>query len=370
MMSVRPLVALLVALAPACSSQPHEQEVLTTTLYDPRKASDEQGPSPPRLGGEADGQERPGLIVLQDRRCTDRRCDTTKLVARLRTVLPGLRVTTHDWSDERCRELLDRYGLRYLPAYLLDGAATREPGFRAVAAHTRATPRGNMRYLAVKASFDPRAEICDNGRDDTGNGRVDCDDPGCKGKVVCRPEVPRRLELFVMSRCPYGMKALDSMAEVLDALGRDLDFRIHYIAEQKGEGFGSLHGQPEVDEDIRELCAIEHFGARHRYMDYIWCRNRDMKKPWQRCTGKGIDRKVLERCATGAEGRRLLREDLALAKELGIGASPTWLANNRFEFHGVAPEAIKQGFCRRNKGQAGCERRLSETSPVPEGVCD
>jgi len=353
-----PSLALVLALL-ACSSRSEEEEpVLTTTLHDPQARAGGAGPPPPRLDDRSGAERgRPALIVLRDRRCTDRSCDTAPLVARLRKALPGLEVTFHDWSGKRCRELLHRHGLTHLPVYLLDEAAARQPGFRAVAPHTRRTPRGNMRYLKIEASFDPRAEICDNGKDDTGNGRVDCDDPDCAAKIVCRPEVPRRLDLFVMSRCPHGMKALDAMSEVLGALGPDLDFRVHYIAKVEGGGFSSLHGEPEVEEDIRELCAMKHFGRRQRYMRYIWCRNRDMDRPWQRCAGReGIALEAIKRCSAGPEGRRLLRADLALARKLGINTSPTWLANNRFTFHGTAPEAIRQGFCRRNRGHAGCDR--------------
>jgi hypothetical protein len=280
-------------------------------------------------------------------------------------------VTRHDWSDQRCKQLLKREGLTYLPAYLLDRSAVGHPGFKQVAPDAGRTPGGTMHYLRVQARFDPRAEICDNNMDDTGNGKVDCSDPGCTGKVVCRPERLRRLELFVMSQCPYGMKALDSMSEVLDLFGHRIDFRIHYIADAEGSGFKSLHGEPEVQEDIRELCAMRHFGGGRRYMEYIWCRNRDMKASWRSCAGgRGIREAVIERCFTGEEGRRLLREDLKLAKELGITASPTWLANNRFVFHGIAPDRIRRELCRHNSGLRGCERQLSTKSPVPEGVCN
>jgi hypothetical protein len=97
-------------------------------------------------------------------------------------------------------------------------------------------------------------------------------------------------------------------------------------------------------------------------MHYIWCRNREIDQDWQRCVGRrGISKAVIERCSTGDEGRRLLREDLKLAKELGITSSPTWLANNRFVFHGNTPEAIRQAFCGRNRGLRGCDRPLSKT---------
>ena len=60
---------------------------------------------------------------------------------------------------------------------------------------------------------------------------------------------------------------------------------------------------------------------------------------------------------------------MELAKTLRISSSPTWLANNRFEFHAIPPESIKKQFCEHNQGLAGCEKRLSTKATVPDGVC-
>jgi len=80
------------------------------------------------------------------------------------------------------------------------------------------------------------------------------------------------------------------MKEVLDAFGKDIQFNINFIASAAGDGFQSLHGQGEVDEDIRELCAITKYAKDMKYMDYIWCRNQDIKGDWKKCTGdNGIE---------------------------------------------------------------------------------
>ncbi|MBN2358396.1 MAG: hypothetical protein JXR83_03025 [Deltaproteobacteria bacterium] len=311
------------------------------------------------------------VILLGDRRCTDRTCQTGPIVSSLNGVLPGLRVTQHDWSEPECKALFDSEGLRHLPAVLFEESVKQQPGYQKLSRFLVKTPKGTHLSLQIGATFDPRAEICDNKTDDTGDGLVDCADPTCKGKLVCRPEIPKKLDLFVMSQCPYGTMALDAMNEILPALDPSIDFNIHYIASVQGDGFNSLHGQPEVDENIRELCAIKHFAKNRGYMEYIWCRNRKIRDlDWKSCTGsKGIDAAVLEKCFTGEEGKALLREDIKLAEELNITASPTWLANNRFQFSGIAPEMVKNSFCSRNPGLSGCDKKLSEKSPRPEGAC-
>ena len=174
-----------------------------------------------------------------------------------------------------------------------------------------------------------------------------------------------------MSQCPYGVKALDSMKEVLEAFGNDIDFNVHFIANETAPGkFKSLHGQPEVDENIRELCAMKHYKKNYKYMDYILCRNKKIRsKEWKTCAVNGIKASVIEKCSTGAEGTKLLSEDVKIAKGLGIGASPTWLANNKFKFSGIAAEAIKQQVCKRNPGKKGCDKKLKANVSAPKGGC-
>ncbi|MBN2493784.1 MAG: hypothetical protein JXR96_04250 [Deltaproteobacteria bacterium] len=358
----------------ACSQKEPPEQAGTTVEYEPGEAG-RSGPPPPTLSAQRAAEkaaEPVTLLVLEDRRCTDLKCQTGPVIAKLEQTFDDLRVVRHDWSSEECKRIFESEKLERLPAFLFDASAKGSKGHAKIRRYLATTGSGRMQRLRYPTDFDPRAEICDNGRDDTGDGKVDCADPYCKGKPVCRPDQPRRLEVFTMSQCPFGTRALDSMEEVLDAFERKIDFRVHFIASEKDGEFKSLHGQDEVDENIRELCAIEHYPKGYRYMKYIWCRNRKIKdKNWKACTGaNGIRAETIEKCASGEQGKRLLAEDLKLAQSLGVKASPTWLANNRYLFHGIAPEAIKQELCKHNKGLEGCEKRLSSESPVPaNAVC-
>src|SRR5688500_7635512 len=136
-------------------------------------------------------------------------------------------------------------------------------------------------------AFDPTAEICDNSIDDDGNGKSDCGDPGCGATLGCRPARPGVLDLFVMSQCPYGAKAMIAANEFVDHMGKDVTLNVHFIGDERDGKLASMHGQPEVDEDIRERCAIEKYGKNHQFMDYLACRSLDYKnEEWQPCAEK------------------------------------------------------------------------------------
>ncbi|MBN1655199.1 MAG: hypothetical protein JXA30_15630 [Deltaproteobacteria bacterium] len=377
---VRPgvvLLSVLFALSHGCKGGSDEKSKDKKTVeIESEDGKDRTSKPAPSLAGKqktesAKATGRTQLIVLGDKRCTERECQIAPMIEQLKTVTPGIDVVTHDWSEAECKSLFESEGLQALPAFLFEPSIEKNSGHARISRFLNKTRSGRYLLLNTGASFDPRAEICDNKIDDTGNGLVDCQDSTCKEKLVCREEMPGRLELFVMSMCPYGTMAMDSMSEILDAFDHKIDFHIHFIASSSDKGLSSMHGQPEVDEDIRELCAIKHFPKNHRYMEYIWCRNRNIRSgDWKKCTGqKGINAAAIEKCFEGEEGKELLREDLKLAEKLGIRASPTWLANNRYLMHGIAPEAVKEQFCSHNKGLAGCEKKLSTETPKPAGVC-
>ncbi|MFH1511582.1 MAG: hypothetical protein ABIF10_07880 [Candidatus Woesearchaeota archaeon] len=308
------------------------------------------------------------MIVLNDKRCEE--CDVSSVVAQLKSIFPGLKTEELDHSDAQGKKLYDELELTFLPALLFDSSVKDADGYANVQRYLE--QKGDYLSLRIGASFDPAAEICDNNIDDTGNGMVDCDDETCKGKLICRPEIKNKLDVFVMSQCPFGVQALNAMQEVLDTFSGNIDFSVHYIADKNADGsFNSLHGQPEVDENIRELCAMKYYPNDYKYMDYVWCRNKAITSAdWESCAkDNGMSVAMIKACAEGDEGKKLLAEDLLLAKDLEISASPTFLANNKQEFGGIDAETVKAGFCKANEGLDGCDKTLTGATAAPAGSC-
>jgi len=323
----------------------------------------------PQVCNEIPAPVKVNMTVLSDARCAD--CKRAEgMVSRIQGTFPGLEVKRLDYMTDEGKALYKEAGLKLLPAFLFDESVEKDTeGYQQFGRYLEQV--GKYKSLKVGATFDPTAEICDNKVDDTGDGKVDCDDDTCKNSLACRKEMPKRLDVFVMSQCPFGVKALDSMKEVLTNFENKIDFNVNFIATEDGDGFKALHGQPEVDENIRELCAIKNYPKNYKYMDYIWCRNKNIRDTnWKSCTGgtTGIDTAKIEKCSTGDEGKKLLRENIKIGQALGVTGSPTWLANNRFKFSGVDAETIKKNVCSNNAGLKGCEKTLSSDSQT-KGSC-
>jgi protein-disulfide isomerase len=305
--------------------------------------------------------------ILNDQRCKP--CEQiARLIPQLKNVAPGLETRTVDYGTSEGKKLYAEAKVKYLPAVLFDQSLERDEE-AAQELQRYLQPAGPYRVLAIGSRFDPTAEICDNRVDDNGDGKVDCADPTCAEQLACRPEARKRLDVFVMSQCPYGVRALDAVREVFQNFaGQGVTLGVHYIASARGDGFESLHGQPEVEEDIRAVCAMQHYGAKAKYLDYIWCRNPTIRDAdWKPCAKGGIDARVIESCASGPEGKKLLAQNIKLAQTLSIEASPTWIANNKFPFSGIDAETIKKNLCSHNAGLKNCDKTLAGPPTTPEG---
>lgn len=298
------------------------------------------------------------VTVISDKRCAE--CNTAQLVSMLQSQVANPNINALDYSDAAGRKLVDDLGATTLPLVLFDDTLKADTeASQGLGRYLK--PLGTMQTLNVGASFMP---ACAN----EGGCALD----QCKSTLACRPEQPNKLELFVMSQCPYGVQALNSMQEVLANFKGNVDFKVNYIANGSAQaGFQSLHGQAEVDEDIRELCVIKNYSKNAKYMDYVLCRNKDIRSgEWEKCATNGIDAKVVKTCSTSDEGKKLLEESLKVSNALAIGASPTWIANGKYKFSGIDAQSIKSNLCSHNPKLAGCDATLStNTNGTPQGGC-
>lgn len=298
------------------------------------------------------------VTLLGDKRCAE--CDTKRIEGQIRQKVANPVITTLDYTTPEGKALFDKVKPMNLPAAIFDSSLDADKESAAGLARGL-KPAGDYKVMA-SGGWNPACA------DDGG-----CELAECKPTLQCRTEEPNKLEVFVMSECPFGVKGLDAMKEVIDNFKKNdakLDFKINFIGDGDANNLKAMHGQTEVDENIREICAIKNYPDNYKYMDYIWCRNKNIKdKNWQACTGgdTGIDTAVIEKCFNG-EGKQLLADSYAYSKAIGFGASPTWLANGKYKFSGVDPEGIKTNVCKYNK-LGGCDAKLTgPAAPAKPGA--
>jgi hypothetical protein len=225
-----------------------------------------------------------------------------------------LEVTWLDWSDPAGRDLAAQVGAVFLPAYVFQPGVANNPGWDFLVSHL--TQSGELWALDAdksKSSHDPRLEVCDNAIDDTGDGKVDCDDPdctfakvcredctngvddtgdgkkdckdpGCKGHeacledcangaddngnkkvdckdphcdedLACRKEMKGRLDLFVMSDCKYCDKAVTALLDLDEPVAKAMKVTVHFV-------MSGLDGYGYADYKNKSRC--------EKYPDGFW----------------------------------------------------------------------------------------------------
>lgn len=157
------------------------------------------------------------------------------------------------------------------------------------------------------------------------------------------------VDLYVMSKCPYGVQAEDFFAPVLKELGNSVDFNLNFIAGDSGNGsFGSLHGPTEVAGDIVDLCAIKY--EPNKYMDLITCMNDDpssIPDNWQDCSKKlGLNTNSIKTCSEGSEGKQLLSDSIKKSEAANAQGSPTIIINGE-DYGGQRDTlSLKRAICK------------------------
>ena len=170
-----------------------------------------------------------------------------------------------------------------------------------------------------------------------------------RGFYAARPVKENTLELFVMSQCPFGVSAENSVleAEKDKLLPAGTKLEIHFIGDAKkkeggGWEFSSLHGEPEWQENARQLFISRRFPDKFRA--YLTERNRDIKSPdWEKAAkAAGIDAAAVT--AGFEEAKDMLAEDFAKTTALGITSSPSIILGGREFMMGLGELIKTPGF--------------------------
>jgi len=302
-------------------------------------------------------------VVLTDQRC--KACQTAGLEANLKArFFPKLTVKKVDYGTPEGKALYQEVkaaDFTKLPLMLFEPGVDKAERYASIARWVGDVGDGKKwKVLKIPANFDPTAEICDNKADDNGDGKVDCDDATCEEDLACRKEVPNQLAVFIMSQCPFGVEAINAMKEVMENFQGKLKLDVHFIVDKDKDSFKSMHGQAEVDEDLREACAHKHYKKGNKWMEYFWCRNKAISSTdWKSCATGGISADVIEKCSTGAEGKQILARDNKITTALQISGSPTWFVNNKTKFSARGPNDIKTNVCQHNKDLPNCDKTLT-----------
>jgi thiol-disulfide isomerase/thioredoxin len=195
------------------------------------------------------------------------------------------------------------------------------------------------------------------------------------------------VELFVMSFCPYGVKAEGNILPIIELLKDKIDFKIKFIVSVNGNTINdvqSLHGINEAKEDARQVIIMKYYPDKfYSYLSEIdnncYSLASDTAKfdeCWKNAAQNlGMDINRIETAAYGTEGINLLKQDEADASKYEVSGSPTLIINgvqSSSIYSGTA--ATQQAICSAfNTAPSECSQEISVTGSAtanqPSGSC-
>ncbi len=195
-----------------------------------------------------------------------------------------------------------------------------------------------------------------------------------------------KVELFVMSFCPYGNQAEEAMKPVVELLKDKANIELHYVIYDNYGGGGpsycldkenkycSMHGINELRQDIREYCVQKY------YKDKVWnfikeinskCSLSNVDTCWEGVAKTlGIDVEKIKTCQKN-EGLTIAAQELVLDQKYDITGSPQLIINGKAFEGGRTPEAFKKAICSAfNSQPEECSQTLSSDGSSVSGGCE
>ena len=205
-------------------------------------------------------------------------------------------------------------------------------------------------------------------------------------KPIPKSDKPK-VELFVMSFCPYGNQAEELMMPVVKLMGTKADIGLDYVIYSNYQGGGpnycldkeskycSMHGVQEVNQDVRELCVAKY--QKGKFWDFVKeinasCTAQNVDSCWEKIATKlGIDTAKIKSCQQN-EALTLLENEVSLSQKYGVQGSPQLFING-VEYLGTrTADGYKNAICSAFNTQPDeCKQVLAETtaSQTPSGGC-
>jgi len=173
------------------------------------------------------------------------------------------------------------------------------------------------------------------------------------------------LEAFVVSKCPFGLqmqRILNEIVKNMPSLANNI--KVRYIGSIQDNKVTSMHGDPEAEENLRQICIREE--QKDKYWNYIACHIQ--KGEVDSClAGANINKVNLNNCLTDAtKGLNYAKEDFDSGVKYQVSGSPSLFLNgegvSEFDFGGRTAEAVKTVVCCGFGQQPEiCSQKLSET---------
>lgn len=192
--------------------------------------------------------------------------------------------------------------------------------------------------------------------------------------VVANKTDKPKVELFVMSHCPYGTQIEKGIIPAVQALGNKIDFELKFCDY-------AMHGEKELNEELQQYCVQKE--TPDKLLSYLNCFLTDGDDS-DSCFSKiGIDKGAVDSCVAAADKEFKVTENFndrstykgnyptfavyqAENSQYGVGGSPTLIINGAEISSSRDSASLLNTICSAfNSAPEECGAQLSSSSPSP-----
>ena len=138
------------------------------------------------------------------------------------------------------------------------------------------------------------------------------------------PDSNRVYDLYIMSLCPYGVRALGDMAELIRAFPQR-EWNVWFIGRAEGDELSSLRGEPEIFDETLWLGVKALYP--YRYHEFLFLRASSKASTEELLNEMGLNVGKIRHWAEDI-GPSELRQHYIRSMGLNVNASPTLYVNN------------------------------------------
>jgi len=188
--------------------------------------------------------------------------------------------------------------------------------------------------------------------------------------VVAKSDRPK-VELFVMSYCPFGLQMEKAYLPAWDLLKNKADISVKFVSY-------AMHGEKELTENTRQYCIGK--DSQDKLISYLKCFVGEDNSA--KCLASvGLTDAKLAACTNATDKQFKITENFNdkstwlsgrypvynvqadLNQTYGVQGSPTLVINGAEANVGRTPEAVKQAICAAfNNPPAECQKTLSNSA--------
>lgn len=247
-------------------------------------------------------------LLITDTQCPFCSTEMTKKV--FKNMFLGIEFKTIDYRDKEASELIKKYSLNTLPSFILPNEIKNESGFEVAA---KLFEENDGKFLAKK-------EVA---------GLF---------LLLTRKEIPKRIDFFFN---PYEKDTDKVLSDLLQFQKEsNISLNIHFIVPAQ-----AVEGYPQ--EELKVALALKKLFP-EKFTGYLTQRLKDIRSASciDSLTALGLDYKKVIEFSKSKDMESLIKENTALAEEIGISDGNVILINNNriFKVFQVKAEDLKKFF--------------------------